>query len=182
MAERALVEKCWSACGGRWRSWQLQELSSSPQRLRALREQAALTQNELATIFSEDGRQVSAAAVSSWERPKEPVRLPEHWAEPYARLPTLTGSPRRLVPANRLTPEQDDERGRLLAELTALIDQARGGPDPADLARAASHRSWYFADSGPVVIVVPDVDAGDGAGRRRPRGAALPPGLVRGGR
>jgi transcriptional regulator with XRE-family HTH domain len=131
------------------------------QRLRALREQAELTQNELAAIFSEDGRQVSAAAVSSWERPKEPVLLPENRAEPYARLPTLTGSPRRLVPANRLTPEQDDERRRLLAELTALIDQARGGPAPADLARAASHRSWYFADSGPVVIVVPD--AGDGA-------------------
>jgi transcriptional regulator with XRE-family HTH domain len=131
------------------------------QRLRALREQAELTQNELATIFSEDGKQVSAAAVSSWERPKEPVLLPETRAEPYARLHTLTGSPPRLVSAARLTSEQGDERRRVLAELTALIDQARGGPAAADVARAASHRSWFFADGGPVVIVVPD--AGEGA-------------------
>ncbi|MEU4561818.1 helix-turn-helix transcriptional regulator [Actinoplanes sp. NPDC023936] len=126
------------------------------QRLRGLREQARLTQNELAVIFTEDGKQVSAAAVSSWERPKEPVLLPENRAEPYARLHTLTGTPRRLVPAARLSPEQEEERRRMLGELTDLIDQARGGPAPADAARAASHRSWFFADGGPVVIVVPD--------------------------
>lgn len=131
------------------------------QRLRGLREGAALTQSELATIFSEDGKAVSSAAVSSWERPKEPVLLPEGRVEPYARLHTLTGEPRRLVPAARLRPEQDEERKRLLAELTGLIDQARGGPAAADVARAASHRSWFFADGGPVVIVVPD--AGEGA-------------------
>jgi transcriptional regulator with XRE-family HTH domain len=131
------------------------------QRLRALREQAGLTQSELATIFSEDGRQVGAAAISSWERPKEPALLPEYRAEPYARLSTLTGTPPRLVPLARLTPEQEDKRKQVLAEVTALIDQARGGSAASDAARAASHRSWFFADGGPVVIVVPD--AGKGA-------------------
>ncbi|MFF0380439.1 transcriptional regulator [Actinoplanes missouriensis] len=126
------------------------------QRLRGLREQVRLTQSELAAVFTEDGKQVSAAAVSSWERPKEPVLLPENRAEPYARLHTLTGTPRRLLPASRLSPEQEQERRQVLTELTELIDQARVGPAPADAARAASHRSWFFADGGPVVIVVPD--------------------------
>jgi len=130
------------------------------QRLRALREQAGLTQSELAAIFSEDGKQVSAAAVSSWERPNQPVLLPENRADPYARLPTVTGSPLRLVPAARLTEDQQEERARLLKDLTELIDLARGGPAAADIARAASHRSWFFADGGPVVIVVPDAGRG----------------------
>ncbi|WP_430781855.1 helix-turn-helix domain-containing protein [Actinoplanes sp. G11-F43] len=131
------------------------------QRLRALREQAGLKQSELALIFTEDGRPVSSAAVSSWERPKEPVMLPENRAEPYARLFTLAGAPRRMVPRDRLTPEQDTRRREILDGLRDLMDEARGGPAPADVARAAQYRSWFFADGGPVVIVIPD--AGESA-------------------
>ena len=130
------------------------------QRLRALREEARLTQSELADLFTADGRGASAAAVSSWERSKEPALLPESRAEPYARLSVMPGKPLRLLPAEELSAAQDEARRQTLDQLSALIDQARGGPAAADVARAASHRSWFFAD-GPVVIVVPD--AGQGA-------------------
>jgi transcriptional regulator with XRE-family HTH domain len=131
------------------------------QKLRAFREQAGLKQSELAVIFTEDGRQVSSAAVSSWERPKDPVLLPENRVEPYARLFTLTGTPRRILPESQLSPEQHERRRQTIAELRGLMDRARGGEAPADVVRADAHRSWFFADGGPVVIVVPD--AGEGA-------------------
>jgi transcriptional regulator with XRE-family HTH domain len=130
-------------------------------RLRALREGAGLTQAQLAQAFTADGQKVTAAAVSSWERSKEPDLLPGDRAEPYARLPTASGSPRRLTPVERLTADEREARDALLAELNELTDRARFGPAPAGMVRDATHRSWYFPDDGPVVIVVPD--AGESA-------------------
>ncbi|MEV4516791.1 helix-turn-helix domain-containing protein [Dactylosporangium sp. NPDC049525] len=126
------------------------------QRLRDLRAAAGLTQEELADAFSHDGRRVSAGAVSSWERLKRPEPLPESRLEPYARLPTLHGSPPRLVSLAELTTEQQAAHDQLLEELGALLEQARGGSTAAEAVRVASYRSWYFADDGPVVIIAPD--------------------------
>ncbi len=130
------------------------------QRLRGLREKARLTQSELAELFTTDGRSATGAAVSSWERSRDPSPLPDYRAEPYARLAALQGKPTRLPPIEELSDAQQDIRLETLDELLSLIEQARGGPAAADLARAASHRSWFFTE-GPVVIVVPD--AGKGA-------------------
>ncbi len=124
-------------------------------RLRALREEAELTQGELAEIFTTDGKQVGAAAISSWENARRPVLVSENRLEPYARLPLLRGSPRRLVPVSDLTVQQQTVRDGLFEELRLLLDQARGGPTAAEAARVATYRSWFF-DDGPVVIIAPD--------------------------
>jgi transcriptional regulator with XRE-family HTH domain len=128
------------------------------QRLRDLRADAGVTQDELADAFSHDGRRVSAGAVSSWERQKRPDPLPESRLEPYARLPTLHGQPPRLVPLADLTADQRAAHDQLLKQLGALLEQARGG-SAAEAVRGASYRSWYFADDGPVVIIAPDAPA-----------------------
>ncbi len=126
------------------------------QRLRDLRNATGLTQDELAKAFSDDGRRVTAGAISSWERLKRPDPLPENRLEPYARLPTVHGSPPRLVPLADLTDEQRSDHDRLLHELGALLGLARGGSSAAEAVRVASYRSWYFGNEGPVVIIAPD--------------------------
>lgn len=129
-------------------------------RLRELRTSAKLTQGELARVFSEDGRQVGAAAISSWENPTRPAALPDARLEPYARLHTLSGSPKRLVAVADLTADQREIRDRLVEELQRLLDQVAGGSSVAGASRVA-YRSWFFGDDGPVVIVVPDAPEGD---------------------
>ena len=124
-------------------------------RLRTLRTEAGVTQEELADAFSHDGRPVSAGAVSSWERIKRPVLLPESRLEPYSRLFTLHGSPARLVPPDQLTPQQRVKYDQLLEDLGQQFDQARGGSAAAEAIRVAN-RSWFFSDDGPVVIIAPD--------------------------
>jgi transcriptional regulator with XRE-family HTH domain len=124
-------------------------------RVRALRDDIGLTQRELAEIFTEDGREVGAAAISSWENTKRITLVPADRLEPYARLTSLRGSPRRLVPVAGLTPQELTVRDQRLAELRQLLEQARGGGS-TDLGRGSSYRTWFFADDGPVVIVAPD--------------------------
>ncbi|WP_305782381.1 hypothetical protein [Symbioplanes lichenis] len=123
-------------------------------RLRTLRDQSKLTQGELAAIFSADGRQVGAAAISSWERVNNPAPVPESRLEPYARLPALRDG--RLTGPDELAPEQRQAYDTLLRELTALSEEARGGSPAADAARAPTARSWFFSDGGPVTIITPD--------------------------
>lgn len=125
-------------------------------RLRTLRSKAGLTQGGLAKMFSADGKKVSAAAISAWERPKDPMPLPENRLEPYARLVSVSGNPPKLVPEAQLSAQQKADRDDLLDELAQLLEQARGGSAYADAARAPSTRSWYFPDDGPVVIIAPD--------------------------
>jgi transcriptional regulator with XRE-family HTH domain len=124
-------------------------------RLRALREEADLTQGELAEIFTADGKQVGAAAISSWENARRPALVPENRLEPYGRLRLLRGTPRRLIPVDELTAPQLAVRDELLDELRPLLEQARGGPTLAGAARGAINRTWLF-DDGPVVIIAPD--------------------------
>jgi hypothetical protein len=125
-------------------------------RLRTLRDEAGLTQGDLAEIFTHDGRKVGAAAISSWERLRNPVLLPENRIEAYSRLSALAGDPPRLPAEDDLTAQQAIERDELLLDLTMLFQQARGGSSTAEAARVPTYRSWYFADDGPVVIIAPD--------------------------
>ena len=125
-------------------------------RLRTLRDEAGLTQGELAEIFTRDGKKVGAAAISSWERLRNPVLVPENRIEPYARLIALKDNPPRLSAEDELTPQQATERDELLLDLTVLFEQARGGSPAAEAARLPTYRSWFFADDGPVVIIAPD--------------------------
>lgn len=124
--------------------------------LRKLRDDAGLTQGELAAIFTADGKPVGAGAISSWEGLRRPAPLPENRIEPYARLFTLRGSPPRLIPIDELTAEQRAARDERLDELRQLLDLARGGSPAAEAARVATNRSWFFGDDGPVVIIAPD--------------------------
>lgn len=125
-------------------------------RLRTLRDDAGLTQGELAEIFTTDGKKVGAAAISSWERLRNPMLLPENRIEPYSRLTALTGDPQVLPAEDDLTSQQRVTRDELLLDLTQLFEQARGGSAAAEAARIPSYRSWFFADDGPVVIIAPD--------------------------
>jgi transcriptional regulator with XRE-family HTH domain len=125
-------------------------------RLRTLRDEAGLTQGELAEVFTKDGRQVGAAAISSWERLRNPVLVPENRIEPYSRLKALNRNPLSLPAEEELTPPEKVARDELLLDLTILFDQARGGSAAAEAARVPTYRSWFFGDEGPVMIVAPD--------------------------
>ncbi|NMO50814.1 helix-turn-helix transcriptional regulator [Actinoplanes sp. TBRC 11911] len=130
-------------------------------RLRVLRDESGLRQSELAEIFTKDGRKVGAAAISSWERQRNPVLVPENRIEPYSRLIALTGNPPKLPAEDDLTAPQRAKRDEVLLDLTVLFDQARGWSGTTESSRVPTYRSWFFADNGPVVIIAPD--AGDEA-------------------
>ncbi|MGA5298878.1 helix-turn-helix domain-containing protein [Nucisporomicrobium flavum] len=125
-------------------------------RLRSLRDEAGLTQSELAEVFTRDGRQIGAAAISSWERVRNPVLVPDYRIEPYSRLKALVRDPLSLPAEDQLTPQQAAVREELLRDLTGLHEQTRGGSAAAEAARVPTYRSWFFADDGPVVIIAPD--------------------------
>lgn len=125
-------------------------------RLRTLRNEHELTQGELAEVFTEDGNKVGAAAISSWERSRNPILVPENRIEPYSRLAGLKGDPLRLPAESELTPAEKVTRDELLLDLNLLFEQARSGTSAAESARVPTYRSWFFDDEGPVVIIAPD--------------------------
>jgi transcriptional regulator with XRE-family HTH domain len=130
-------------------------------RLRRLREDARLTQSQLAAIFSTENK-VGAASISSWENLRRPAALPESRLEPYARLfaiPPGPGDAYLLVPEGALTNDQVASRDTLHRELRGLWEDARGGPAMSEAARISTYRSWFFDDEGPAVIVAPDIPA-----------------------
>lgn len=125
-------------------------------RLRGLREEAGLTQGQLAMLFSPE-QKVGAASISSWENLRRPSSLPESRLEPYARLFSVTpgadGS-LKLVAETGLEPEHLDRRDALLEELQDLWEASRGGAASPSTS-GATFRSWFFDDDGPLVIVAP---------------------------
>ena len=128
-------------------------------RLRKLREDAHLTQSQLASIFSVEN-QVGAASISSWENQRRPSPVPESRLEPYARLfsapsPEATGK-LALVPVDKLDPSHAAACDDLFDELHDLWDTARGGSASLPNGRDSGFRSWFFDDGGPAVIVAPD--------------------------
>ncbi|MFD9891784.1 helix-turn-helix domain-containing protein [Amycolatopsis sp. NPDC059027] len=104
-------------------------------RLRELRKShwpgASITQLQLAKAL--DG---SGPLISSWERTSQPETPPETRLEAYARFFATPRSverpPYRLLGLDELTADERAERDRLLDELKALRDAARGksGGDP----------------------------------------------------
>lgn len=125
-------------------------------RLRALREDAGMTQGQLAALFSKE-QKVGAASISSWENIRRPSSPPESRLEPYARLFSTTESAdgsRKLIAESGLEPEHEARRDVLLDELQEMWETARGGAALTG-ASGAAFRSWLFDDDGPLVIVAP---------------------------
>jgi transcriptional regulator with XRE-family HTH domain len=126
-------------------------------RLRRLREQIRMTQTQLALAFSEE-QEVGAASISSWENMRTTATPPQSRLEPYARLvATASRAPgeRRLITAGQLSSEEQQVRSELLSELTQLWEAARGSQEQAAASSAATYRSWFFDDDGPVSIICP---------------------------
>jgi hypothetical protein len=123
------------------------------QRLRELRErqwpEVRLTQAQLADALGN----AAPATVSSWESPSAPKLPPAKrllsYALFFASRRSLEGGPHLLSP-NSLTDEEKATCEALEQELLALREQAR---KPTQRTEIAVHRSWHFADPGPLTIV-----------------------------
>lgn len=139
-------------------------------RLRALRLgtfDSTVTQQILAKALSAD-QHIGAAAISTWERTREPVLPPAPRLRSYARF---FATPRSLRPEPHLlddaelTDDERRERDRLERELLGLRDAVLG---PADQDDVALRRSWQFEDSGPLTIICPDLPADERHPMRSP--------------
>jgi transcriptional regulator with XRE-family HTH domain len=126
-------------------------------RLRQLREDTHLTQAQTAALFSTEYK-VGAASISSWENMRTPASPPQSRLEPYARLVATNHRPGdkvRLPTQAELTDAEKEHHQRLLADLERLWEAARGSQEQ-EAAAAATYRSWFFDDDGPVAIICPD--------------------------
>lgn len=123
-------------------------------RLRELRERhwpdRRLTQAQLAAAFGD----VASATVSSWENPAMAKPPPPERLVTYARFfgthRSIEGKEPRVLPFDSL---HDDEKAACQAledELIALRDQAK---KTIGATEAEIHRSWRFADAGPLTII-----------------------------
>jgi transcriptional regulator with XRE-family HTH domain len=127
-------------------------------KLRQLRERAGLTQAQLADAFSvEPNGKIGSAAISSWENVKTAASPPEMRLEPYARLLAVFDSRHevKLIPQGELSTSETEQYAALYAELKRLWNTARGTQEPVGQL-AATNRSWYFEDDGPLSIICPD--------------------------
>jgi hypothetical protein len=125
------------------------------QRLRQLRQQwpeARLTQDKLATAFSEEEK-VAAATVSTWESLKTPKLPPAHRLTAYARFfatrRSVEGTP-TLLAAAKLSADEKKVYQQLRAELLELRSATSGEPYEEETSFA---RSWHFPDSGRITFV-----------------------------
>jgi transcriptional regulator with XRE-family HTH domain len=126
-------------------------------RLRQLREDTHLTQAQIAALFSTE-HTVGAASISSWENMRTAALPPQWRLEPYARLASASRRPgeRKQLPAQaELTAAEVDTHQRLLGDLERLWEAARGSQEQEATA-AATFRSWFFDDEGPLAIICPE--------------------------
>ena len=101
---------------------------------------------------------MGAASVSSWENMRTSALPPESRLEPYARLVITSRRPgdKAQLPARaELTEVEEEQHQRLLADLERLWEAARGSQEQ-EAAAAATYRSWFFNDEGPVAIICPE--------------------------
>jgi transcriptional regulator with XRE-family HTH domain len=129
-------------------------------RLRQLREDTGLTQAQLAALFSTESR-VGAASISSWENMRTPASPPQSRMEPYARLIAVSHRPGptdQLLSRSDLSEEEEKEYRRIRDDLERLWEAARGYQEQE--AAAATYRSWFFDDDGPVAIICPAAPPG----------------------
>jgi transcriptional regulator with XRE-family HTH domain len=127
-------------------------------RLRQLREDTGLTQAQLATLFSTESK-VGAASISSWENMRTPASPPQSRLEPYARLIAAIhrpGSQDRLLSRSDLTEDEEKDYLRIRGDVERLWEAARGYQEQ-EASAAATYRSWFFDDDGPVAIICPAV-------------------------
>ena len=126
-------------------------------RLRQLREDTHLTQAQMAALFSTEYK-VGAASISSWENMRTSASPPQSRLEPYARLVVTSHRPRdkaKLPPRAELSEAEEEQYQGLLADLERLWEAARGSQEQEAVA-AATYRSWFFDDEGPVAIICPE--------------------------
>jgi transcriptional regulator with XRE-family HTH domain len=126
-------------------------------RLRQLREGTHLTQAQTAALLSTESK-VGAASISSWENMRTPASPPQSRLEPYARMAATnrrTGDKTRLPTRSELTEAEKEHYQRVLLDLERLWEAARGSQEQ-EAAAAATYRSWFFDDDGPVAIICPD--------------------------
>jgi len=131
--------------------------------LRRLREEAGLTQLELAKAFSGE-KKVAAATVSSWEStttPKTPTVLRLNaYARFFATRRSLVPQP-RLIPLEEL---EDDERQRfhqLQADLSAFLEDEAEDDEASDEQERERERErrrqlLRFSEPDPVIIICPE--------------------------
>jgi transcriptional regulator with XRE-family HTH domain len=121
---------------------------SLARRLRELRESKQLTQAQLATALSSEGR-VATPTVSSWESETSPKTPPEARIKAYARFfctqRSLEGEP-HLISEAQLTPDELDCLQELEFQLLELFH-----------AQDRRARRTFQFDAGPVVVICPDV-------------------------
>jgi transcriptional regulator with XRE-family HTH domain len=129
-------------------------------RLRGLREEVHLTQEQLARVLS-----VSAPAISSWENGGKvpPVNRLGAYARLFGTSRSTVGQAPRLLTDDELTDDENADRKRLEAELVQLREAALGpaaatpparpAPQSAAPSNAPAAGSWYFPDRAPVTIV-----------------------------
>jgi transcriptional regulator with XRE-family HTH domain len=125
-------------------------------RLRQLREGTGLTQAQVAALFSTESR-VGAASISSWENMRTPASPPQSRLDPYARLIAASHRPGprdQLLSRSDLTADEEKEYRRVLDDLDRLWEAARGYQEQ-EAAAAATYRSWFFDDDGPIAIICP---------------------------
>lgn len=129
------------------------------QRLRWLRENGLrsgkVTQQGLARALG-----VSPPLVSSWEKAKDPTRPPAQYIDAYARFfatgRSVDGGRHLILPRERLTPEEDQRRSELEAELMRLWIAADGSasqPPGATGGARIGENPWRFRDGRAITIV-----------------------------
>jgi transcriptional regulator with XRE-family HTH domain len=121
---------------------------SLARRLRELRESKQLTQAQLATALSSEGR-VATPTVSSWESETNPKTPPEARIRAYARFfctERSSAGQAQLIPEAQLTPDELDRRQELEFQLLGLFH-----------AQDRQARRTFQFDVGPVIVICPDV-------------------------
>jgi transcriptional regulator with XRE-family HTH domain len=117
-------------------------------RLRELRESKQLTQAQLATALSSEGR-VATPTVSSWESETSPKTPPEARIRAYARFfcteRSFTGEA-HLIPVAQLTPDELDRLQELEFQLLELFH-----------AQDREVRRTFQFDAGPLIVICPDM-------------------------
>jgi transcriptional regulator with XRE-family HTH domain len=117
-------------------------------RLRELRESKQLTQAQLATALSSEGR-VATPTVSSWESETNPKTPPEARIRAYARFfcteRSLEGEA-HLVPEGQLLRDELDRLQELEFQLLELLR-----------AQDRQLRRTFQFEAGPVIVICPDV-------------------------
>src|SRR5688572_14773050 len=105
----------------------------------------------MAALLSTEGK-VGAASISSWENMRTPASPPQSRLDPYTRLVVTSrrsDQKGQLIKLAELTESEKENYDKLLGELEHLWDSARGSQDQ-EAAAAATYRSWFFDDDGPV--------------------------------